>query len=139
MHAAPTLTPVRLDAPGVAAVVPHMFGFEPSDSLVLFGVDGQPNSARIDASAVTPRLLPESVHVVNRLHASGARRVVAIGYGQQMTPEAMEAVVSQIVALGLSVADYGTVAGRCWHSLTDGQRTPALLLLLGPVGHRHRT
>ncbi|WP_068330091.1 DUF4192 family protein [Janibacter terrae] len=140
MHAAPTLTPVRLDAPGVAAVVPHMFGFEPSDSLVLFGVDGQPNSARIDASAVTPRLLPESVHVVNRLHASGARRVVAIGYGQQMTPEAMEAVVSQIVALGLSVADYGTVAGRCWHSLTDGQRTPlpevdpAILARFSPDG-----
>jgi len=76
--------PLRLRGPAdIIAVVPHLFGFQPSDSfVVLFLHDGGLNlSVRFDLTDLiddTPALLG---HVIGQCRSLGADRIVALLYG----------------------------------------------------------
>src|SRR5262249_32361868 len=121
-------------ADGILAVVPHLLGFHPSNSLVMLGIGGPHARIRLafrydlpdppDDELATD-IAAHAVTVLARQHLTMA---VAVGYGsgEAVTP-VVEVVASALLEAGVNVQDVLRVqGGRYWSYLcSDPDCCPA--------------
>ncbi len=117
---------VRIGSPdGILAVIPHLLGFYPADSLVMLGIGGPHARVRLtfryDLPDPQDRALADDVaaHAATVLRRQQLTMTVAVGYGPADTVGAMmAALVPALRDAGIDVQDVIRVAdGRYW-SLT---------------------
>jgi Domain of unknown function (DUF4192) len=109
-------------ADDILAVIPHLLGFNPADSLVVLGVGGAHARIRLAFRYDIPDPLPDGVAAEIAEHAAMVLRrqdlplAVLIGYGpgQTVTP-VVDAVAPAIMAAGVAVHDaLRAHEGRYW-------------------------
>ena len=131
-------------ADGILAIVPHLLGFHPADSLVVLGIGGP--HARIKVAfrydlpdppdaALAAEIAAHARAVLRRQHLTMA---IVIGYGaaEAVTPVAGP-VGTALGAAGLTVQDVLRVqGGRYWsYSCDDPRCCPADGVRFDPAGH----
>jgi Domain of unknown function (DUF4192) len=107
---------------GILAVIPHLLGFNPADSLVMLGVGGPHARIRLTFRYDLPDPLHQALAVDIAAHAATVLRrqdlmkTVAVGYGSSEVVETMMAVlVPALRDAGIDVQDVIRVAdGRYW-------------------------
>jgi len=112
-------------ADGILAVVPHLLGFHPADSLVMLGVGGPHARIRLTFRYDLPDppenelaidIAEHAVAVLRRQHLPMA---IAVGYGQGRTvTPVVDAVIEALRKAGIAVHDVLRVeGGRYWSYL----------------------
>jgi Domain of unknown function (DUF4192) len=121
-------------AEGILAVVPHLLGFHPADSLVMLGIGGPHARIRLafrydlpdpPDDEITADIAEHAITVLSRQHLPMA---IAVGYGPgaAVTP-VMDVVAQALREAGLSIQDMLRVQdGRYWSYLCqDSECCPA--------------
>jgi hypothetical protein len=122
----PEMPVVRLTSPGeIAAAVPHLCGFVPTESLVAVSLRGERHriglSLRLDLHEES---LDDEVadQVASRLAHDGAASVVLVVYTEGSGDRPREALVRRLIAevelRGMSVMEGLLVRAGCWSSYT---------------------
>src|SRR5215813_6205631 len=131
-------------ADGILAVVPHLLGFHPSNSLVMLGIGGPHARIRLAFRYDLPDppdqelaadIAAHALSVFDRQHLSMA---VAVGYGpgQTVTP-VVDVVAPALLDAGISLQDVLRVQdGRYWsYKCGDPQCCPPDGVPFDPAGH----
>jgi hypothetical protein len=112
-------------ADGILAVVPHLLGFHPEDSLVMLGIGGPHARIRIAFRYDLPNPPEEDLaadiaeHAVTVLRRQRLAMAIAVGYGSGMAVTPVVDVVDRALRkAGISVQDMLRVeGGRYWSYL----------------------
>jgi hypothetical protein len=122
----PAHQPVSIDSPAaMLAVIPHLLGFTPANSLIVVGGRGPRRrieaTLRFDLPDPTSRAAAEAIasHTVSVLAGQGFTTVVAIGYGPgELVTPLTRTLRRAITRTGLEVRDMLRVQdGRYWSYL----------------------
>ena len=109
-------------AEGILAVVPHLLGFKPADSLVMLGIGGPHDRIRLAFRYDLPDPPDEELagdiaeHAIAVLRRQHLGMAIAVGYGSgaAVTP-VMDAIVPALREAGIGVQDALRVeGGRYW-------------------------
>jgi hypothetical protein len=119
---------------GIIAVIPHLLGFHPADSVVVLGIGGDPAIIRLGCRYDVPAATEPSAAARIASHAaaalggqpaeSAAAAAVVVGYGPRHRVEpVMEALAGTLTAARIEVKDVLQVhKGRYWSLLCDDPR-----------------
>lgn len=131
-------------ADGILAVVPHLLGFHPADSLVMLGIGGPHARIRLafrydlpdpPDDEITADIAEHAISVLRRQHLPMA---IAVGYGPgaAVTP-VMDVLTPALREAGLSIQDLLRVQdGRYWSYLChEPECCPAEGTPFAPAGH----
>lgn len=131
-------------AEGILAVIPHLLGFYPADSLVMLGVGGPHGRIRLTFRYDLPDPPDHAlagdvaVHAATVLRRQHLTTTVAVGYGKAGAVEPMMAALAPALReAGIEVQDMIRVAdGRYWSlACTDPRCCPPDGLPFDPEGH----
>ncbi len=131
-------------ADGILAVIPHLLGFNPADSLVMLGIGGPHARIRLtfryDLPDPLDRALADDVaaHAATVLRRQDLTMTVAVGYGPaDVVGSMMAALVPALHDAGIDVQDLIRVAdGRYWSlACADPGCCPPGGVPFDPEGH----
>ena len=102
----------------VIAAVPHLLGFQPSDSLVVLALAGPRLTVTLRYDLPQPADIPAfSEHLVSCLAVNRADEVILVGYGSEQATPVLTGVRDHLAEL-LTIRDIFRVTAGRWWSLT---------------------